>query len=87
LEDWFDPTRSWLSQDLATLDLDEPATLNRFRNDFMAAQSSRRYLAAYEETHPLVSVCITTSDRAEILAERALTSDSPQMRGGKPGNP
>jgi glycosyltransferase involved in cell wall biosynthesis len=55
-------------------DLDDPVTLHKVKRAFAAEKSTEGYRAAFRETNPLVTVCITTADRGEILSERALTS-------------
>ncbi|MBX6374938.1 MAG: glycosyltransferase, partial [Acetobacteraceae bacterium] len=42
--------------------------------DYHAARETPEYLAAFEEEEPLVSVCIATVNRAELLVERAIRS-------------
>jgi len=59
---------------LISKNLDDPAILDGVRKEFAAEKLTARYRAAFREHNPLVTVCITTSDRGELLAERALTS-------------
>ncbi|GGG36012.1 hypothetical protein GCM10010964_24910 [Caldovatus sediminis] len=42
--------------------------------DYQAARETPEYLAAFEAEEPLVSVCIATVNRAELLIERAIRS-------------
>ena len=62
------------SNTLIDLDLDDEATLEHFRREFDLSRMTRQYNDAYKKKKPLVTVCITTSDRAHLLRERALTS-------------
>ena len=48
--------------------------LTHLRDDFLRARATAEYEAAFDKSNPLVSVCIATMDRAELLVERALTS-------------
>ena len=59
---------------LLSKNLDDPAILDGVRKEFAAEKLTARYRAAFREHNPLVTVCVTTSDRGEVLAERALTS-------------
>ena len=59
---------------LISEDLDDPAILDRVRKEFAAEKVTARYRAAFREPNPLVTVCIVTADRGELLAERALAS-------------
>jgi glycosyltransferase involved in cell wall biosynthesis len=66
--------------------------LERLRNDarsaaelgfraklaFHLARRTRAYRAAYEEPEPLVSICISTFNRARLLAERSVASSLAQ---------
>jgi glycosyltransferase involved in cell wall biosynthesis len=64
--------------ELLHVDFDDPETLARERLRFAAARESADYRAVFSIEQPLVTVCITTSDRAALLSERALTSISRQ---------
>ena len=55
-------------------DLDNPDVLARWKAALERDRQTPRYRAVFRKKRPLVSVCITTSDRAEILRERALTT-------------
>ncbi|MCU6498870.1 glycosyltransferase [Rugamonas sp. A1-17] len=46
----------------------------RARADFRAARRSAAYQAAYEQAEPLVTVCVATYNRGELLVERCLKS-------------
>jgi glycosyltransferase involved in cell wall biosynthesis len=59
---------------LIEVDLDNKVLLEYFRHEFNIARTTRQYNDVYQKKTPLVSVCITTSDRASLLRERALTS-------------
>lgn len=48
--------------------------LTQLREEFLKAKSTAMYQAAFDNDNPLVSVCVTTMNRAELLVERALTS-------------
>jgi len=65
-------------QDLLAGDLDDPAVFSALRERFEAARTSPDYRAIFTRENPLVSICITTSDRAELLAERALATTQNQ---------
>jgi glycosyltransferase involved in cell wall biosynthesis len=56
------------------LDLDDPSTIEGYRRAFAAERKRKRYRSAFHGPDPLVTVCIATADRAEVLAERALAS-------------
>jgi glycosyltransferase involved in cell wall biosynthesis len=66
----FRPNKNILIQ----ADLDNEPTFERVRRDFQAARMTSRYNEAYGEKYPLVTVCITTSDRAQLLRQRAVAS-------------
>jgi glycosyltransferase involved in cell wall biosynthesis len=55
-------------------DLDDPIQLEFWTRRFQLARKSKRYREIFHRKTPLVSVCITTADRPDILAERALNS-------------
>lgn len=55
-------------------DLDDPIHLDFWTRRFQNARKSKRYYDIFHNKQPLVSVCIATSDRPDILAERALSS-------------
>lgn len=42
--------------------------------DFQRARHSKAYQGAFDEDEPLVSICVTTSDRSDLLIERCLGS-------------
>jgi len=48
--------------------------LTPLREEFLKARSTAEYQAAFDNDNPLVSVCVTTMNRAELLVERALAS-------------
>lgn len=52
----------------------EAEHLSGLREEFLRAKATPEYWAAYECGEPLVSVCVTTMDRADLLIERALSS-------------
>ena len=54
--------------------LDDANTLEKWTTVFQRDRRSTRYRSVFRKSDPLVSVCIATSDRAAVLAERALTS-------------
>lgn len=66
--------REQRSVEIVQGDIDDPATLDKLRKAFAAEKSTEMYRSAFRQHNPLVSVCITTADRGELLAERALTS-------------
>jgi len=48
--------------------------LSPLRDEFLAARATAAYQAVFDKCEPLVSVCIATMNRAELLIERALSS-------------
>ncbi len=48
--------------------------LAHLREDFLRAKATPEYQAVFDKSHPLVSVCIATINRADLLVERALSS-------------
>jgi Glycosyl transferase family 2 len=48
--------------------------LTQLRDEFLQARSTIEYQAVFDMDNPLVSVCVTTMNRAELLIERALAS-------------
>jgi len=48
--------------------------LTPLREEFLKAKSTAEYQASFDNDYPLVSVCVTTMNRAELLVERALAS-------------
>jgi hypothetical protein len=48
--------------------------LDWLRDTFLEAKATADYQSAFVKDNPLVSVCVTTMNRAEILVERALAS-------------
>ena len=51
---------------------DDPRVLRAWRAIFERDRNTAKYRAVFRKAEPLVTVCITTSDRAAVLAERAL---------------
>lgn len=54
--------------------LGEIEGLGRLRDEFIARRRTSEYQRAFDEKEPLVSVCVTTFNRAELLMERAIAS-------------
>jgi hypothetical protein len=48
--------------------------LTHLRDEFLQARSTAEYQAVFDNPNPLVSVCVTTMNRVELLIERALAS-------------
>jgi tetratricopeptide (TPR) repeat protein len=48
--------------------------LTHLRDEFLQARASAEYQAVFDKRAPVVSVCVTTMNRASLLLERALTS-------------
>jgi hypothetical protein len=48
--------------------------LTQLRDEFLRARATAEYRAVFDKSNPLVSVCVTTMDRAELLIDRALAS-------------
>jgi hypothetical protein len=44
------------------------------RDEFLKARSTAEYQTVFDKQNPLVSVCVTTMNRADLLIERALAS-------------
>src|SRR5947209_2208781 len=63
-----------LKRDLVSQDFDNPDVLSAWRTTLERDRSSAKYRSVFRKSDPLVSVCVTTADRAQILAARALTS-------------
>ncbi len=63
---------------LITDDLEDPAVLAQWAERFAAARLTAEYQAVFDKPEPLVSVCITTADRADVLADKALRSMTEQ---------
>lgn len=59
---------------LLTNDLDDPGCFSFLKARFEAARQTPAYRQVFQAESPLVTVCITTADRGQVLAERALTS-------------
>lgn len=59
---YFDNLKCWLDVDRQLIE------------DFARANESPEYLGVYQKTEPLVSVCVTTYNRAHLLAERCIPS-------------
>lgn len=55
-------------------DLDDPIHLGFWTRRFQKARKSKCYQEIFHSEQPLVTVCVATSDRPDVLAERALTS-------------
>jgi len=58
--------------------LDDAGVLRTWRAILQRDRSTAKYRSVFCKDDPLVSVCITTADRARILADRALTSMTQQ---------
>src|SRR2546423_8764213 len=61
-------------RDLVHEDFDNPDVINAWRATLERDRWSAKYRSVFRKSSPLVSICVTTADRAEILAARALTS-------------
>jgi hypothetical protein len=48
--------------------------LVQLRDEFLRAKCTSEYQAVFDRDDPLVSICVTTMNRAELLVERAVTS-------------
>jgi hypothetical protein len=48
--------------------------LTHLRDEFLRARATAEYQAVFDKDSPLVSVCVTTMNRAVLLMERALAS-------------
>jgi cellulose synthase/poly-beta-1,6-N-acetylglucosamine synthase-like glycosyltransferase len=59
---------------LLSVDLDNPEILSAQSRLFQTLRETEAYRLFYRVTLPLVTVCITTADRADVLRERALAS-------------
>lgn len=71
--DALDSARRWEQYRLEAA-LFEAEHLSGLREEFLRAKATPKYWAVYECDEPVVSVCITTMNRAELLIERALSS-------------
>jgi glycosyltransferase involved in cell wall biosynthesis len=61
--------------------LDDADVLRTWRAILQRDRSTVKYHSVFSKDAPLVSVCITTADRATVLADRALTSIKQQTYG------
>jgi glycosyl transferase family 2 len=48
--------------------------LTSLREEFLQAKATAEYQAVFDNDNPLVSVCVTTMNRGDLLVERALAS-------------
>ena len=71
---YFSRMSNWTLPFVGARDFEDPSTLQRYRRAFAAERGTNRYQSVFLTANPLVTVCITTADRAQVLAERALTS-------------
>ena len=58
--------------------LDDADVLGRWRAILQRDRETNKYRSVFRKKNPLVSICITTADRADILADRALASIAEQ---------
>jgi glycosyltransferase involved in cell wall biosynthesis len=73
-----DPPPTLPGVELLTQDLDDEAEFEAVKAQFHRARATHAYRRVFWAHEPLVSVCITTADRSEILQARALKSVTEQ---------